>query len=90
MNGMGNALAVEEKLGQEADEEIKMTVPSSFRIRLMVRSEGKPIPDLLSSHLMAEAPICANDSDSSLLLTFMIRYFSISGIRVELLSGALD
>jgi hypothetical protein len=61
------------------------TKPSWFNTRLMLRSEGKPRPDLDSSHLMAEVPICAKDSDSRRLLVAMILSLSIWDIREGLL-----
>lgn len=57
------------------------TRSSSFSTRLMVRSEGKPRPDLDSSHLMAEVPVCAKDSDSRRFLVAMILSLSIWDIR---------
>ncbi len=67
-----------------------LTKPSLFRTRLIVLSEGKPSPDLCSSHLMADGPTWANFCDSSRVRTEIIRFLSISQVFVGWLKGALD
>lgn len=49
-----------------------LTMPSSFKTRLMVLSEGYCSPDLTSSHLIAETPTWAKRSRSKRFLVDMI------------------